>query len=116
MADDVPPWLLDLRRKVKARLRAQGATQAGLAWHLGITEKHVCQLLSGKVTGTPEMLDRLAGAVGLQITLADAGTAPVLPGRRALRRRQPREVIRADERTVVLALAGGDDQALRGVS
>lgn len=86
-----PPWLLDLRRKVKARLRQQGATQAGLAWHLGITEKHVCQLLSGKVTGTPEMLDRLAGAVGLQITLADSGTAPSLPGRRALRRRQPRE-------------------------
>lgn len=83
-----PPWLIDLRRKVRARLRAQGATQAGLAWHLGITEKHVSQLLSGTVTGTPEMLDRLARAVGLKITLADNGPAPSLPGRRTSRRRK----------------------------
>jgi hypothetical protein len=55
-----PPWLADLRNKVKARLRAQGATQVGLAWHLGITPKHMSQLLTGTVTGTPEMLDRLA--------------------------------------------------------
>jgi transcriptional regulator with XRE-family HTH domain len=86
-----PPWLIDLRRKAKARLRAQGATQAGLAWHLGITEKHVCQLLTGKVVGTPEMLDRLARAVGIQITLADAEDAPSLPGRRTSHRRKPRE-------------------------
>ena len=86
-----PPWLLDLRRKVKARLRKQGATQVGLAWHLGITPKHVNQLLSGKVVGSPEMLDRLARAVGLQITLADAESSPSLPTRRTAHRRKPRE-------------------------
>jgi transcriptional regulator with XRE-family HTH domain len=86
-----PPWVRDLRNKVRARLRAQGATQAGLAWHLGITEKHVSQLLTGKVDGTPEMLDALARAVGLRITLAEGDAAPALPGRRVSRRRKPRE-------------------------
>ena len=86
-----PPWLRELRNKVKARLRAQGATQAGLAWHLGITEKHVSQLLTGKVDGTPEMLDRLARSVGLRITLTEGDTKPSIPGRRTSRRRKPRE-------------------------
>ena len=86
-----PPWLIDLRRKVKARLRQQGATQVGLAWHLGITPKHVNQLLQGTVTGTPEMLDRLARAVGIEITLADAESRPSLPTRRTSHRRKPRE-------------------------
>jgi transcriptional regulator with XRE-family HTH domain len=88
------PWLLDLRNKVRARLRAQGATQAGLAWHLGITEKHVSQLLTGQVTGSPEMLDRIAAAAGLRIAIVDAeAPAPVLPRRRpgSGRRGVPRE-------------------------
>lgn len=76
-------WLRDLRCKVRARLRAQGATQAGLAWHLGISEKHVSQLLTGKVAGSPEMLERIAAAAGLRIALTDAdGPVPVLPRRR----------------------------------
>lgn len=41
-------WVSVLRTEVKTRLRQQRATQAGLASHLGITEKHVSQLLSGK--------------------------------------------------------------------
>jgi len=78
-----PPWLLNLRREVKARLREQGATQAGLAWYLGITEKHVCEFLAGHVGGSPEMLDRIAAAVGLRIAIEDdPGPRPVLPGRR----------------------------------
>jgi transcriptional regulator with XRE-family HTH domain len=86
-----PPWLRDLRNKVRARLRQQGATQAGLAWHLGITPKHITQLLTGTVTGTPEMLDRLARSVGLKIVLAEGDPAPALPSRRTSRRRKPRE-------------------------
>jgi transcriptional regulator with XRE-family HTH domain len=86
-----PPWLKDLRSKVKSRLRKQGATQAGLAWHLGISPKHVCQLLNGTVTGSPEMLDRLARSVGLQIVLAEGDKAPSIPGRRTSHRRKPRE-------------------------
>lgn len=77
------PWLLELRREVKARLRGQGATQASLARYLGITEKHLSQLLTGRTDGSPEMLDRLAAAVGLRIVIADApGPGAVLPGRR----------------------------------
>lgn len=77
-----PAWLTDLRGKVTAHLRAQGATQGGLAYHLGITPKHVCQLLSGKVTGSPEMLDQLAAACGLRILIGQSpDPAPVLPGR-----------------------------------
>ena len=104
MNDKDPPWLRDLRNKVKARLRAQGATQAGLAWHLGITEKHVSQLLTGKVDGTPEMLDRLARSVGLRITLSDADSAPALPGRRTSRRRKPREA----DPTFLAAIEAGE--------
>ena len=88
------PWLRDLRNKVRARLRAQGSTQAGLAWHLGLSEKHVSQLLTGKVVGSPEMLDRIAASVGLRIAVVDAeGPAPVLPRRRPNRGRRgaPRE-------------------------
>ena len=86
-----PLWVRDLRNKVRARLRQQGATQAGLAWHLGITPKHMTQLLTGAVTGTPEMLDALARSVGLKIILAEGDTAPTLPRRRTSRRRKLRE-------------------------
>lgn len=89
------PWLRDLRNKVRARLRAQGSTQAGLAWHLGLSEKHVSQLLTGKVVGSPEMLDRIAAAAGLRIVVTDAeGPAPVLPRRRPNKGR--RDVPRKD--------------------
>lgn len=82
-----PLWVRDLRNKVRARLRAQGATQVGLAWHLGITPKHMTQLLTGTVTGTPGMLDRLARSVGLKIVLAEGDPAPSLPSRRTSRGR-----------------------------
>lgn len=84
------PWLLDLRRAVRARLRAQGATQAGLARYLGVAPQHVSQFLTGKTDGSPEMAGRIAAAVGLRITLADVdGPAPVLPRRRPGSGRRP---------------------------
>jgi transcriptional regulator with XRE-family HTH domain len=97
------PWLLELRREVKARLREQGATQASLARYLGITEKHLSQLLTGKTDGSPEMLDRLAAAAGLRIVITDAPEpGPVLPGRRKrVRAREDEpvaEIVAATER------------------
>jgi transcriptional regulator with XRE-family HTH domain len=107
-ADTGSPWLRDLRCKVRARLRAQGATQAGLAWYLGITEKHVSQLLTGKVDGSTEMLGRLAAAVGLRITIADAaGPWPVLPGRR--KHHRPRHDAPGYEQVVKMIAATGTE-------
>jgi transcriptional regulator with XRE-family HTH domain len=78
-----PSWAAELRAEVSRRLRAQKATQIGLADYLGITPKHVNQLLRGHVTGTAEMLDALAGAVGLRITVEESGEpVPRLAGRK----------------------------------
>ena len=59
---------LDLiKAAIRAELKADGATQKDLARYLGITEKHVSQVLTGKVKGDPEMLLALAAAVGLSL-------------------------------------------------
>jgi transcriptional regulator with XRE-family HTH domain len=71
------PWLARLRGEVLRHIRAQGSTQAALAAHLGITEKHMSQVLTGRVNGSPEMIDRIAGAVGLRIALVAGEGDPV---------------------------------------
>jgi transcriptional regulator with XRE-family HTH domain len=58
-------YLADLKTAIRAELKADGCTQADLAWYLGITPKHVSQVLTGKVTGRFEMVERMAAAVGL---------------------------------------------------
>jgi DNA-binding transcriptional regulator YdaS (Cro superfamily) len=78
-------WVQQLRAEVRARLRDQRATQVGLAEQLGITPKHMSQMLTGKVAGSPEMLEAMARAVGLQIVILDAGN--LVPP--ALARRKP---------------------------
>jgi transcriptional regulator with XRE-family HTH domain len=82
-------WVRQLRSEVRARLRDQDATQAGLAERLGITEKHMSQMLRGLVTGSPELLERMAGAVGLRIMVMEGGALvpPSLPKRRPHRKR-----------------------------
>ncbi len=78
MTDAVsPPWLGRLRGEVLRHIRAQGSTQAALAAHLGITPKHMSQVLTGRVNGSPEMIDRIAGAVGLRIALVAGEGEPV---------------------------------------
>ena len=52
-------------------------TQASLAGHLGITPKHVNQVLSGKIVGSPDLLTRMAEAVGLGIAIVVTGREPV---------------------------------------
>ena len=84
-------WLDQLRAEVLRRIKAQQSTQAALAAHLGITPKHMSQVLTGKVIGSPQMLDRIAAAVGLRITIAASGSEPVAlpPDTRGRRRRTP---------------------------
>ena len=71
------PWLRHLRAEVRARLKARHVTQASLAAYLGITPKHVNQVLRGHVTGSPDLLARMAEAVGLQIAIIVTGREPV---------------------------------------
>jgi len=73
----VPPWLAQLRAEVERRIAAQHSTQAALAAHLGITPKHVNQILRGHVNGSPDMLDRIAAAVGLRIAIVVGEAEPV---------------------------------------
>jgi transcriptional regulator with XRE-family HTH domain len=64
------PWLDQLAAEIRYRLRAQRTTQAALAAHAGITPKHLSQILTGAVNGSPEILDRVAAAMGLRIMIA----------------------------------------------
>lgn len=70
------PWLRCLREEVRARLRARRATQAALAAYLGISPKHMSQVLNGTVTGSPELHTRMAEAVGLEIRIVVTGRKP----------------------------------------
>ena len=71
------PWLRHLRTEVRSRLRARHVTQASLAAHLGVTSKHLNQVLGGHVTGSPDLLARMAEAVGLSIAIVVTDREPV---------------------------------------
>jgi transcriptional regulator with XRE-family HTH domain len=58
-------YLASLKTEIRAELRADGCTQKDLAWYLGISEKHVSQMLTGKVDGRFDLIERMAAAVGL---------------------------------------------------
>jgi transcriptional regulator with XRE-family HTH domain len=74
------PWLRALRSEVRARLREQQATQVSLARHLGISQKHLSQILNGEVNCSPGILTRMAEAMGLRIVIVDTGREPVKLG------------------------------------
>lgn len=57
------------RVAVKAHMRAFGTSQRRLAESLGMTEKHVSQVLRGRVTMTFLMAERIAGALGMQLDM-----------------------------------------------
>ena len=71
------PWLCHLRAEVRGRLKARHATQASLAAHLGVTPKHLNQVLGGHVIGSPDLLARMAEAVGLGIAIVVTDREPV---------------------------------------
>jgi transcriptional regulator with XRE-family HTH domain len=70
-------WLQVLRSEVRARLKKQHATQISLAKYLGISPKHLSQILTGEVNCSPGVFTRMAEAMGLQIVIVDAGMEPV---------------------------------------
>lgn len=80
-SDRGPLWLCQLRSEVLRRVRAQ---QAALAAHLGITPKHMSQVLTGTVNGNPELLTRIAEAVGVRIAIVigESEPVPLPPSRR----------------------------------
>jgi transcriptional regulator with XRE-family HTH domain len=94
------PWLDQLRTEVRRRIRAQRSTQQALAAHLGITPKHMSQILNGKVSGSPEMLDRIAAAAGLRIAVVVGDGEPAELPPAAKRGRPPK--------TPAIFVCGGD--------
>lgn len=62
-----PGPLAAMKARIRAELRADGCTQKDLARYLGLSEKHVSQVLTGKVAGDLRMLARMAEAVGLSL-------------------------------------------------
>lgn len=59
--------MADLKSAIRAELRADGCTQADLARYMGLSEKHVSQVLSGKIAGSLKVLEEMAAAVGLSV-------------------------------------------------
>jgi transcriptional regulator with XRE-family HTH domain len=57
-----------LRAAIRAELVADGATQADLADYLGVSAKHVSNVLTGAVEGSVRLLEDMAAAVGLTLT------------------------------------------------
>lgn len=66
---------------IKARLDELGMSQADLAREMGVTPKHINQMLTGKATGSPGMLDFVAYTLGFewQVTAVDNGHAKAPP-------------------------------------
>jgi len=58
-----------VKEAIRASLKADGATQADLARHLGVSQKHVSQVLSGRVPGSPAFIEAMAQACGLALTV-----------------------------------------------
>jgi transcriptional regulator with XRE-family HTH domain len=75
IVNDTGP-LADLKAAIRAELRADGATQADLARHLGLSEKHVSQVLSGRIGGSLKVLEEMAAAVGLSVGVSRDGEQP----------------------------------------
>ena len=66
--------LAALRAAIKTELRLDGATQADLARYLGISEKHVSQVLRGKAGSGGKAIHDMAAAVGLRAATVVLGT------------------------------------------
>lgn len=58
-----------IKAAIKAELKADGCTQADLAAYLGLSQKHVSQILTGKVQGGHDVIEAMARAVGLSLRI-----------------------------------------------
>lgn len=72
---DGAAWLAGLRAGVARRLRGQRATQAALAAHVGITPKHLSQVLSGRASPGPELAGKIGSGRSI-VRLTDGRTDP----------------------------------------
>lgn len=65
MGERIPPRLGEQTAEaIAARLVELEWTQADLAREMGLTAKHVNQLMTGKATGSPRLLDLIAWGLG----------------------------------------------------
>lgn len=62
-------WLSAFRTAVASRIREHHTSQAALAGHVGITEKHMSRVLLGRVNPGPELTGKIAAAMGPQVTV-----------------------------------------------
>jgi transcriptional regulator with XRE-family HTH domain len=58
-----------VKTAIRAELAASGLSQKDLAQRLGLTEKHISQVLTGKAVGSFDVLVRMAEAVGLTVSV-----------------------------------------------
>lgn len=60
---------------IEKQLEVKGWSQADLAREMGVTPKHINQMLTGKATGSPGMLDFAAFTLGFewQVTALENG-------------------------------------------
>jgi transcriptional regulator with XRE-family HTH domain len=63
------PWAV-AREQVRDELAAQKVRQADMAAALGVSTKHICQVLTGR-SESPTMLARIAGELGLVFALVE---------------------------------------------
>lgn len=56
-----------LKHRIKSELKLLGCTQKDLAHYLGISEKHISQIMTGRIKGSNEILDRMAKAIGIEL-------------------------------------------------
>jgi transcriptional regulator with XRE-family HTH domain len=68
MTNPVAPGpLAGIKTTIRAHLRASGRSQTALAGQVGISRKHMSQVLTGRATGDALLIARLAEAVGLTL-------------------------------------------------
>jgi transcriptional regulator with XRE-family HTH domain len=82
----------DVRAEIRLALRVTGTSQAELARTLGLSTKHVSQVLTGKAALSLDLAEAMLGALGLQMTVrarALMGGRGGRPGGRGMLRTSP---------------------------
>jgi transcriptional regulator with XRE-family HTH domain len=60
----------DVREQIRLALRIAGVCQAELARRLGLSEKHISQLLTGRSAISLDMAERILDAVGYTLVVS----------------------------------------------
>jgi plasmid maintenance system antidote protein VapI len=56
-----------LRGQVRAALEAVGVSQASVAWELGVSTKHLCQMLTGQAPLSLEWAERIVALCEMRV-------------------------------------------------